>query len=1049
MILFLGFSQNQSQSSQIDLNDDGDWYSGSIKSITLQNFMCHSNFHLKLNPRINFISGLNGSGKSAIQTAIVVGFGGRASVTDRGSSLKTLIKFGCPSATISITIANTRSIAIGPFKPEVYGKQITIVRTISESGSNPFKILDENGKVVKGFKNELKNLTLHFNIFVDNPVCVMNQNMVKKFHKCADPNDKYNLFYKAISADVYNDKIEETILIAREHSEKLTETRAVLKQCEKDMNEYETYEKKSNDLDNLKKDIKRFQDENAWCLVSDYEKTYEEYLHQMESFKNSLLQGTEKKNLLEEKIHTLSEKLKVKNEELINAEQTRSQNHLLLVDVKKKLDAKAAELDSIKQVNKKHKFNLKLLYNDKKESERLIEVERQKGNTKTYAQYKEMLEQCEQSIAEIDAALKTNIEHEKAISNTVDDLKQNIISLKNNEITPCQRRVGELNRNISSMLQQQDTISFYGNWMPKLIETINDLYRQNKFKKKPIGPIGAYIKVNDDKWIFSIENNLGRNTLNTFLVDNFEDNKVLKSVMNKIIPGNIKNPSIITSKFFDRVHNISAKETQNSFFRMLTFTSPMVANCLIDNNRIESIMLVDSNKEAMSLMENPSTVPRCCSYSLTLDCTQIYPSPSYRVYALQNKVEPIFLQSDLSVSVNNLKREKAELEVKIDKLNREFEKIERSRLEKNQYLDKTKSETKLLKTKYDEYLKKINIIRAKCDEENDDRLTFVTDELNEINLKITKVTTLLEESKDSLERCSMELEIIQENFHKIKSTIDNADRDLIYNAIAAIEDEMKKLKTELLRINNNAGNEKQALANLVEKVETCKNTLEQYTKDAEAISPRIKVTRRSEDITKDMNEADRKFKLLDLELKKCGETHLVLKEGYIRKKQEYLSQLSLYELVENIYEDNTKVMRTSKKALKTYISDISIKVMEAFDYVLTVRKLKGNLNVDCEEKSMVITMYNAISTSCASGGERTFATVALILALWSNVELPFFSIDEYDVFMDNVNRMATNDLLMVMIANRKNQFIFLTPQDISHIQSGPKVKVVKLKEPRT
>ena len=102
---------------------------------------------------------------------------------------------------------------------------------------------------------------------MDNPICVMNQAMVKKFHKSANPSAKYELFCKAIFASVYNENIEETKLIATEYSEKLENVKSVLTQCFKEVSEYETYEKKSKQLEILKNSRFQFEDEYAWYTV--------------------------------------------------------------------------------------------------------------------------------------------------------------------------------------------------------------------------------------------------------------------------------------------------------------------------------------------------------------------------------------------------------------------------------------------------------------------------------------------------------------------------------------------------------------------------------------------------------------------------------------------------------------------------------------------------------------------------------------------------------------------------------------------------------------
>lgn len=67
---------------------------GIIERVECYNFMCHEHFSVELGPLINFIVGKNGSGKSAVLTALTLCLGGKASATNRGQSLKSFIKEG-------------------------------------------------------------------------------------------------------------------------------------------------------------------------------------------------------------------------------------------------------------------------------------------------------------------------------------------------------------------------------------------------------------------------------------------------------------------------------------------------------------------------------------------------------------------------------------------------------------------------------------------------------------------------------------------------------------------------------------------------------------------------------------------------------------------------------------------------------------------------------------------------------------------------------------------------------------------------------------------
>lgn len=173
---------------------------GIIRQIVLQNFQCHDHTKIEFNGRTTFISGQNGSGKSAILTALVLGLGGGlARLMGRGrTAARTYVQTGKPSALISIKLSNDGAEA---FKPELYGKSITVERRITVAGTGGYALKNETGKVVSEKKEELIRMLEKFNVQIENPVNILSQDIAKTFLYKLDASDLYSIYNTATRLD--------------------------------------------------------------------------------------------------------------------------------------------------------------------------------------------------------------------------------------------------------------------------------------------------------------------------------------------------------------------------------------------------------------------------------------------------------------------------------------------------------------------------------------------------------------------------------------------------------------------------------------------------------------------------------------------------------------------------------------------------------------------------------------------------------------------------------------------------------------------------------
>merc|ERR1712034_307040 len=83
---------------------------------------------------------------------------------------------------------------------------------------------------------------------------------------------------------------------------------------------------------------------------------------------------------------------------------------------------------------------------------------------------------------------------------------------------------------------------------------------------------------------------------------------------------------------------------------------------------------------------------------------------------------------------------------------------------------------------------------------------------------------------------------------------------------------------------------------------------------------------------------------------------------------------------------------------------------------------------------------DAINTeiNSLSGGEKSYAQMCLIASLWENMNPPFRALDEWDVFLDALNRKnISRTLLDFGLKHVDNQFLFISPQGAGDIDVDP------------
>ena len=247
---------------------------GILERVECYNFMCHDHFYVELGPLINFIVGKNGSGKSAILTAITLCLGGKASATNRGQSLKNFIKEGKENSTIIVRIKNQGD---GAYLSDDFGKTIIVERHFSRSGTSGFKIKSENGRIVSTKKGDLDAITDYFSLQIENPMNVLSQDMARQFLSTSSPAEKYKFFVKGVQLE----QLDNDYRLVEESLDSIEEKLRTSSQDVQVLQNRKDLAKKKLDIsdqhDSLRRRIRNIRGQMAWAQVEEQERVSPTY----------------------------------------------------------------------------------------------------------------------------------------------------------------------------------------------------------------------------------------------------------------------------------------------------------------------------------------------------------------------------------------------------------------------------------------------------------------------------------------------------------------------------------------------------------------------------------------------------------------------------------------------------------------------------------------------------------------------------------------------------------------------------------------------------
>ncbi|SCW01800.1 LAFE_0E07536g1_1 [Lachancea fermentati] len=1030
---------------------------GYIKKVILKNFMCHEHFELELGPRLNFIVGNNGSGKSAVLTAITIGLGAKATDTNRGSSLKDLIREGCHSSRIVIILDNSGQ---GSFEQSTYGDEIIIERTIKKEGSSSFSIKSEALKEVSTKKRDLQAVVDHFAVPVMNPMCFLSQDAARSFLTASTPSEKYKHFMRGTLLEDTEENLNRALEIAINAQENLEFHAENVKALRQDYEDARRLVKEINANQDLNKRKRILQGKILWLNVKENEESRDK-LRSNEAHYDHRIKEIDAK--LEAKKNTI---------ERFNADQIAMEEQL---DSKlNEWQEKKAVADAAREAMHQVKIDFEVQKKHKDETEQHIKEAQDKvGHFKKTIEVlqdqlrKQMGGDKEKMQMEADAIRKNIDEANHGYSEAnirlreLKDKERTLVSSQKQALEVQQRSIhSKINELRELSRGKNNFLSNFDSNMERVLKVINQ--RRSEFSTIPIGPLGAYVTVKKgfENWARPIQRYFG-GTLGAFVVANARDNRLLKEVFRACQIKTNANVITYTLSEFDYSRG-KAQSQYPTISDALEFTSRSVECLFVDQNRIEKVVLIDDKDDARTTLQKklPNiTMALSLRDSKSGFQSSLSPYGGFRIDTIeyQDKLRMKLSSSsgdDSSYLKHVIKEEQADMARMRDHYEVLLQDVRTQMKTANENITQ-------LKLKTSELSRREAALRLDMEKEVDTGLLEQAkiDKENYENA-VVSYTIAAEEIQQKLEKISQQAQPLKQRFDETKTASKAAETTLneLKNSISSRSSKLEKLQDDIKHYTGKQDQYKQKREDLQQRVQLFENGIQKQIENAEVFCTRdsaftADIPNSIDDIKREMERITRQIQLAE---RRVGMSQEQIVHFFEEAKVKYREAEKKYEEIDKAIAMINDSLKRRWQSLNYAKTDTCITADTDFKESLRFRNFSGGLHFDFGKGTlnMLIKTSNdeqARNVDTLSGGEKSFSQISLLLATWRPMRSRIIALDEFDVFMDQVNRQIGTKLIMNKLSKEsRTQTIIITPQDIGKIANfnDPGIRIHKMKDPQ-